>query len=47
MRPRFGSADPSSRGLWARTGTAIARRPRAVWMVTAVVLGGLTLGLTA
>jgi RND superfamily putative drug exporter len=46
MRPKLGSADPSSRGLWARTGTVIARRPRAVWMVTAVVLGGLALGLT-
>ena len=46
MRPKAGSADPSSRGVWARTGMAIARRPRAVWMVTAVVLGGLALGLT-
>src|SRR5690349_15428258 len=26
-RPRFGSADPTSRGLWARAGQAIARRP--------------------
>ncbi len=46
MRPKLGSADPSSRGLWARTGGIIARRPRAVWMITAVVLGGLALGLT-
>jgi RND superfamily putative drug exporter len=46
IRPRFGSADPATRGLWARTGTAIARRPRAVWMVTAVVLGALALGMT-
>jgi putative drug exporter of the RND superfamily len=46
LRPKYGSADPSATGLWARTGTAISRRPRAVWMVTAVVLGGLALGMT-
>ncbi len=46
MRPKLGSADPSRRGLWARSGSAIARRPRAVWMITAVALGALALGMT-
>ncbi len=46
IRPKAGSADPSSQGLWARAGNAIGRRPRTVWMVTVVVLGGLALGLT-
>ncbi len=46
MRPKLGSADPSSRGLWARTGSAIARHPRTVWMITAVTLGALALGMT-
>jgi putative drug exporter of the RND superfamily len=45
LRPRYGSAEPTSSGLWARVGRAIARRPRAVWMVTAVLLGCCTLGL--
>ncbi len=27
VRPRFGSAEPTASGLWARTGTAIAGRP--------------------
>jgi putative drug exporter of the RND superfamily len=45
-RPTLGSAEPTERGLWARIGTRIARRPRVVWVVTAVVLGVLALGLT-
>ncbi|MEU3843515.1 MMPL family transporter [Streptomyces sp. NPDC028635] len=43
--PRFGSADPTERGVWARMGRRIARRPRLVWSVTAVVLAVLSLGL--
>ncbi|MGE5288684.1 MAG: MMPL family transporter [Micromonosporaceae bacterium] len=46
LRPKHGSADPSASGLWARTGSAISRHPRAVWMVTALVLGGLAFGMT-
>jgi putative drug exporter of the RND superfamily len=46
VKPRYGSAEPTATGLWARTGAAIARRPRVVWVVTALVLGGLALGLT-
>ena len=45
-KPRYGSAEPTSRGLWARVGWAIAPRPRLVWVSTAVLLGVLALGLT-
>ncbi|GAA4211846.1 MMPL family transporter [Actinocatenispora rupis] len=43
--PRYGSPEPTSRGLWARTGARIARRPRWTWITTAVVLGTLSIGL--
>jgi RND superfamily putative drug exporter len=46
LRPVLGSAEPTERGLWARIGARIARRPRVVWVVTAVVLGALALGMT-
>jgi RND superfamily putative drug exporter len=45
-RPTLGSAEPTERGLWARIGQRMARRPRLVWIVTAVVLGALALGVT-
>ena len=45
-RPAFGTEEPSSRGLWARTGGLIARRPRAVWLATVLVLGAMAVGLT-
>jgi len=45
-RPTLGSAEPTERGLWARIGQRVARRPRLVWVVTAVVLGLLALGTT-
>ncbi len=45
-RPAFGSPEPTTRGLWARVGWAIAPRPRLTWITTAVVLGVLALGLT-
>jgi putative drug exporter of the RND superfamily len=45
-RPTLGSAEPTERGLWARIGQRMARRPRLVWVVTAVVLGALALGVT-
>jgi RND superfamily putative drug exporter len=46
LRPELGSAEPTERGLWARIGQRVARRPRVVWVVTAVVLGLLALGTT-
>jgi RND superfamily putative drug exporter len=45
-RPTLGSAEPTEHGLWARIGVRVARRPRLVWVVTAVVLGLLTLPVT-
>ena len=44
-RPQFGSAEPTTRGLWARAGRLIVRRPRAVWASTAVLLACACLGL--
>jgi RND superfamily putative drug exporter len=46
LRPTLGSAEPTERGVWARIGRRMARRPRMVWIVTAVVLAALALGLT-
>jgi RND superfamily putative drug exporter len=46
VRPTFGSAEPTTRGFWAGIGRRIAVRPRVVWIVTALVLGVLALGLT-
>ncbi|MFJ2235801.1 MMPL family transporter [Streptomyces sp. NPDC087859] len=43
--PRFGDPDRIERGLWARMGRRIARRPRMVWGVTALILAICSLGL--
>ncbi|MFE2278992.1 MMPL family transporter [Streptomyces sp. NPDC059454] len=43
--PHHGAPDPAERGVWARTGRGIARRPRLIWGVTAVVLAICSLGL--
>ena len=45
VRPTFGSAEPTQRGLWARVGDRIKVRPRQVWVGTAVVLAIACLGL--
>jgi RND superfamily putative drug exporter len=45
-RPVYGSAEPTTRGTWARVGWSIALRPRMIWITTVVVLGILALGLT-
>jgi RND superfamily putative drug exporter len=45
VKPHYGSAEPTSRGVWSRIGRAIGRRPRTVWMVTAILLGIGALGL--
>src|SRR5262252_3424235 len=45
-KPAYGSAEPTTRGLWARVGWAIAPRPRLVWITTVVIVGVLALGLT-
>jgi RND superfamily putative drug exporter len=45
LKPRYGTDEPSERGVWARIGRAMRPRPRMVWVVTSVVLGALALGL--
>jgi RND superfamily putative drug exporter len=45
VRPRYGSDEPTARGFWARVGRMIARHPRRVWVVTAILLACLSLGL--
>jgi putative drug exporter of the RND superfamily len=46
VRPKFGSPEPTARGLWARVGRGVAARPRVIWVSTAIVLGVMALGLT-
>ncbi|KKD06073.1 MMPL family transporter [Streptomyces sp. WM6386] len=43
--PHFGDPDRIERGLWARMGRRIARRPRMVWAATALILAVCSLGL--
>jgi putative drug exporter of the RND superfamily len=45
VRPKYDTPEPTTRGFWARAGNLIARRPRVVWSVTAVLLGCASLGL--
>jgi putative drug exporter of the RND superfamily len=45
IKPRYGSPEPTSRGVWAKVGNAISRRPRGVWVVTAVLLAAFWAGL--
>jgi RND superfamily putative drug exporter len=44
-RPGFGSREPNESGFWSRVGDRIARAPRRVWAVTAVMLAVASLGL--
>jgi RND superfamily putative drug exporter len=46
VKPTFGSAEPTTRGVWAGVGRRIGARPRVVWVTTAVILGAMALGLT-
>src|SRR5262245_25772080 len=46
VQPTLGSPEPTERGVWARIGAGIVRRPRMVWLVTAVALGAMAFGLT-
>ncbi len=44
VKPSYGSAEPTASGVWARVGRSIARRPRVVWVATALVLAAMALG---
>ena len=43
--PRFGSDGSTERGIWHRLGTGVSRRPVAVVIVGAIILGGLALAV--
>ncbi|MFC5679362.1 MMPL family transporter [Aeromicrobium endophyticum] len=43
--PRFGDPIKSDTGVWAKVGQRITRAPRAVWVVTTLVLVGLSFGI--
>jgi RND superfamily putative drug exporter len=45
VKPRYGSAEPTTRGFWARVGNRIGRRPRVVWVTTALILAVLSIGI--
>ncbi|GAA2394653.1 MMPL family transporter [Dactylosporangium salmoneum] len=45
LRPKVGSPEPTTTGLWARIGARIGRRPRSVWLVTAAILALATVGV--
>lgn len=44
-RPAYGSDEPTTHGVWAKVGNAIAPRPRTVWVTTSVVLLIACLGM--
>ncbi len=44
VRPTVGSPEPSATGFWARVGGLIRPRPRAVWVVTCLLLAAACLG---
>jgi RND superfamily putative drug exporter len=46
VKPAYGTEEPTKKGFWARVGRRIAVRPRMVWVVTAVILGAMAVGLT-
>src|SRR5262249_31074300 len=46
VRPKFGTTDPTTRGTWSKVGQLIARRPRVVWVATALILGAFAFGIT-
>jgi RND superfamily putative drug exporter len=45
VKPRNGTPEPTTRGIWARVGRAISRSPRVVWAVTALLLAAGSLGM--
>jgi len=45
FRPMYGSPPAEERGVWAKVAALVGRRPRVVWVVTALVLGLFAAGL--
>ncbi|SCL34830.1 putative drug exporter of the RND superfamily [Micromonospora rhizosphaerae] len=44
-RPRLGSAEPTTTGLWAKIGNRLASRPRITWVTTTLALAVMVVGL--
>jgi RND superfamily putative drug exporter len=44
--PRYGTDNPSQRGLWSKLGTAVSRRPLVVAVAGVLLLGALAIGVT-
>jgi RND superfamily putative drug exporter len=44
--PRFGSESHEVSGVWSRVGQGVSKKPRAVWVVTALALAAVGLGAT-
>lgn len=42
--PRFAAEQPTPKGVWAKIGNSIAKRPRFTWAITAAVLAVFALG---
>ncbi|WP_369182342.1 MMPL family transporter [Streptomyces sp. Y1] len=47
VRPGYGTPEPTRSGRWAHVGAWIARRPRAVWVGTALALAACCVGLVS
>jgi RND superfamily putative drug exporter len=45
FRPAYGSRPAEEHGVWARVSAAVGRRPRVIWVTTALILGVLVLGV--
>jgi RND superfamily putative drug exporter len=46
VRPSYGSAPAPRPSVWTRVGTAVSRRPRTVWIGTALVLAVMAIATT-
>jgi RND superfamily putative drug exporter len=44
-RPTYGSHEPTTNGMWAKVGARISRAPRRTWIVTALALAAVALGI--
>ncbi|GAB7187415.1 MMPL family transporter [Kitasatospora sp. Ki12] len=47
VRPAYGTPEPTRTGRWAHIGTWIGRRPRKVWVGTALALAACCVGLVS
>ena len=43
--PHFGDPERNESGIWGRVGRGIAKKPRFVWIATAMILGAFSLGI--